>query len=197
MVVVFVLGFVVAVNGLLLLYRYVDPTGTTDPVPLAAEEEEPLAVPPTVTQATTAAPEPTEESLPPKPPEPEPVPLEPGPSEPESPEPAQPVPEDDAPLEDIPPTLVDALAGCQTAVDGCVAAYVAGIAPEAEYVEEVPDANSSPSEGNRLFYFRDPTLAPCQYSWEDYTFGDSIYYTVVIYGEGSFNEDGSGCIPAF
>lgn len=197
-VLVLVLGFVVAVNGL-LLYRYASIPGASDPAPLAVQDEEittvaptTIAPEPTTTEETTA--EETTTAAPRRPPESEPESSGPGPPESETPGPA-----DDAapPPAYTPPTLADAIAGCETAEEECVAAYVAGIAPEAEYVEEVPDANSLPSEANRLFYFRNPDLAPCAYSWENYTFGDSVYYSVIIYGAGSFDESGQGCILAF
>ena len=94
----------------------------------------------------------------------------------------------------------EVLQGCERSQEACARDFVAGVAPEAEYVGGRIEADDSGQTRNVL-YFVDPGLAPCEHrrleSAADGAAG--THYVVLIAGEGSFDQqqqgDEAGCLP--
>lgn len=95
------------------------------------------------------------------------------------------------------PTLQGALEKCSTDHAVCVEEFVMDVTPEAVYAGGRIDTNISGSGNNRsVLYFVDPTLKPCEYEKWKGEARDDTAYTVMVAGEGSFDEERpSDCVP--
>jgi hypothetical protein len=91
--------------------------------------------------------------------------------------------------------LGEAIRRCNGDRKECMQEFVAEVTPEARYIGGRTDLNIGGSGRNKeILYFEDPNLGACEHTRQEYVASDRIA-TVIILGQGSFDEGRSECVP--